>query len=95
MWPGKTPSVSCADVKSCLVRLGFEKRKQKSGTSHEQYVLVIEKVLYKVTVDCPKAPFSQTLLKSMATQAGFPNYRSFISYCCDKKFKKKPHPLLK
>ena len=26
--------------------------------------------LYKVTVDCPKAPFSQTLIKSMAEQAG-------------------------
>ncbi len=26
--------------------------------------------LYKVTVDCPKAPFSQTLIGSMTKQAG-------------------------
>jgi hypothetical protein len=37
--------------------------------SHEQWVKEENGRLYKVTVDCPKAPFSQPL-KSMAEQAG-------------------------
>jgi len=92
VWFGKLPSVKCKDVKSCLVRLGFERRKQKSGTSHKQYVKIIKGELHKVTVDCPKAPFSEILLKSMAQQGGFKSYRQFVAYCCDKKFKNKNHP---
>jgi len=39
--------------------------------SHEQWVKEENGRLYKITLDCPKAPFSQTpLLKSMAEQAG-------------------------
>jgi predicted RNA binding protein YcfA (HicA-like mRNA interferase family) len=95
VWLNKLPSVSCQQVKQCLVRLGFEKRKQKSGTSHEHYCLIIHGEIAKVTVDCPKAPFSSILMKSMAAQAKFPNYRTFVAYCCDKKFKSEPHPLLK
>jgi hypothetical protein len=42
----------------------------KSGTSHEDWVRNDGSRLYKVTVDCPKAPFSQDLITSMARQAG-------------------------
>ncbi|WP_245549531.1 type II toxin-antitoxin system HicA family toxin [Methylomicrobium album] len=52
-----------------LAYLGFVARPSK-GTSHEQWVKMENGRLYKVTVDCPKAPFSQTLIKSMAEQAG-------------------------
>ncbi|MFZ2172034.1 MAG: hypothetical protein WAW61_20635 [Methylococcaceae bacterium] len=38
--------------------------------SHEQWVKEENGRLYKVTVDCPKAPFSQALIKSLAEQAG-------------------------
>jgi hypothetical protein len=42
----------------------------KSGTSHEHWVATIDGKFRKVTVDCPKAPFSQDLITSMAKQAG-------------------------
>lgn len=43
----------------------------RSGTSHEDWVKTDERGrFFKVTVDCPKAPFSQDLIKSMAKQAG-------------------------
>ena len=42
----------------------------KSGTSHEDWVQTIKGRFHKVTVDCPKAPFSQDLISSMAKQAG-------------------------
>jgi predicted RNA binding protein YcfA (HicA-like mRNA interferase family) len=65
--------LTCKEVKKILKNLGFTKRKPK-GTSHEQWVKTVRKNkkdhLYKVTVDCPKAPFSQDLIKSMASQAG-------------------------
>ncbi len=66
---GENPPLTCKDVKHILTHLGFSPRPQK-GTSHEQWVKVENGRLYKVTVDCPKAPFSQTLIKSMAEQAG-------------------------
>ncbi|MDD5578144.1 MAG: type II toxin-antitoxin system HicA family toxin [Methylobacter sp.] len=59
---GDYPSLTCKDIKKILAHLGFTPRPTK-GTSHEQWVK-------KETVDCPKAPFSQTLIKSMAEQAG-------------------------
>jgi predicted RNA binding protein YcfA (HicA-like mRNA interferase family) len=93
VWPGKTPSVSNKDVVSCLLRLGFTKYKQKG--SHVHYTATINGNFLKVTVDAPKAPFSPILLKSMAEQGGFKSYRQFISYCCDKKYKNKKHPLEK
>ena len=42
------------------------------GTSHEQWVKYDAdgKLLGKVTVDCPKAPFSQDSISFMAQQAG-------------------------
>lgn len=66
---GENPPLTCKDVKNILTHLGFSPRPQK-GTSHEQWVKDENGKRYKVTVDCPKAPFSQTLIKSMAEQAG-------------------------
>ena len=66
---GDYPPLTCKDVKRVLAYLGFVARPQK-GTSHEQWVKVEGGKILKVTVDCPKAPFSQTLIKSMAEQAG-------------------------
>jgi predicted RNA binding protein YcfA (HicA-like mRNA interferase family) len=66
---GEFPPLTCKDVKAILAYLGFVARPRK-GTSHELWVKVENGRLYKVTVDCPKAPFSQTLIKSMAEQAG-------------------------
>lgn len=63
------PPLSCKDVKDILKNLGFEHRKGGRG-SHEDWVKVINGKFYKVTLDCPKAPFSQDLIKSMASQAG-------------------------
>ena len=63
------PPLTCADVKRILRHLGFEPRKG-AGTSHEQWVKDEGGRRYKVTVDCPKAPFSATLLDSMGRQAG-------------------------
>jgi predicted RNA binding protein YcfA (HicA-like mRNA interferase family) len=56
-------------VKQILKTLGFEEQKQK-GTSHQHWKKIDNGRLYKVTVDCPKAPFSHDLIKWMASQAG-------------------------
>jgi predicted RNA binding protein YcfA (HicA-like mRNA interferase family) len=48
--------------------MGFEFRAQKG--SHEQWVGHVGGKFRKVTVDCPKAPFSPDLISSMAKQAG-------------------------
>lgn len=62
--------LTCKEVKTILKNLGFEPRPQK-GTSHEQWVKTdSDGVFHKVTVDCPKSPFSQDLIRSMASQAG-------------------------
>ncbi|TAN46691.1 MAG: type II toxin-antitoxin system HicA family toxin [Methylococcaceae bacterium] len=66
---GEYPPLTYKDIKMILAYLGFVARPQK-GTSHEQWVKEKNGILYKVTVDCPKSPFSQTLIKSMAEQAG-------------------------
>nr|WP_245232618.1 type II toxin-antitoxin system HicA family toxin [Thiorhodococcus minor] len=63
------PPLTCAEVKCILRALGFEPRKSKGG-SHEQWIKDDGGRRFKVTVDCPKAPFSQTLIASMARQAG-------------------------
>jgi predicted RNA binding protein YcfA (HicA-like mRNA interferase family) len=62
------PPITCKELKAILAYLGFTFDTQKG--SHEQWVLIKDKRKHKVTVDCPKAPFSQTLIKSMAEQAG-------------------------
>ena len=66
---GEYPPLTYKDIKMILTYLGFIARPRK-GTSHEQWVKEENGMLYKVTVDCPKSPFSQTLIKSMAEQAG-------------------------
>lgn len=65
---GEYPPITCKELKAILAYMGFAFDTQKG--SHEQWVLIKDKRKYKVTVDCPKAPFSQTLIKSMAEQAG-------------------------
>ena len=67
---GHHPPLTCAEFKAILTALGFQFRPKKSGTSHEDWVKTQAGRLYKVTVDCPKAPFSQDLITSMAKQAG-------------------------
>ena len=66
---GRFPPLTCKDVKKILKALGFSPRPQK-GTSHEQWVKEENGQFHKVTVDCPKAPFSPILIRSMANQAG-------------------------
>lgn len=66
---GAHPPLTCKDVKIILKKLGFAPRPQK-GTSHEQWVKIDGNRIHKVTVDCPKSPFSQDLIASMARQAG-------------------------
>jgi predicted RNA binding protein YcfA (HicA-like mRNA interferase family) len=66
---GVYPPLTCKQVKSILTNLNFVPRSQK-GTSHEHWVKRENGRFYKVTVDCPKAPFSQDLISSMAKQAG-------------------------
>jgi len=80
---GKSSSLTCKDVKNILKHEGFAKRTQKG--SHEQWVKDTEKRRFKVTVDCPKAPFSHDLIKSMASQAGM-RTRQFLKI--HKKLKK-------
>jgi predicted RNA binding protein YcfA (HicA-like mRNA interferase family) len=63
------PPLTYKEVTRGLSNLGFTPRK-KTGTSHEQWVKIKDKRLYKVTVDSPQSPFSRDLIKSMYTQAG-------------------------
>jgi hypothetical protein len=67
---GHHPPLTCEEFKAILSKLGFTKRPRRSGTSHEDWVATIGGRFRKVTVDCPKAPFSQDLIQSMARQAG-------------------------
>lgn len=66
---GKYYPLTCKQVKSILVNLGFSPRAQ-NGTSHEHWVKDVNGYRYKVTVDCPNAPFSHDLISYMARQAG-------------------------
>lgn len=65
---GAHPPLKCKDVKLILKNLGFIFYAQKG--SHEQWKKYENDKLYKVTVDCPNAPFSPDLISSMAKQAG-------------------------
>lgn len=67
---GHHPPISCADFKEILKELGFTPRKREGRGSHESWVAFRNNKFHKVTVDCPKAPFSQDLIASMAKQAG-------------------------
>ena len=70
--------LTCKQVKKILKAMGFSPRPQK-GTSHEQWVMTKNGKFFKVTVDCPKSPFSQILIGSMARQAGVTK-KVFYSY---------------
>lgn len=65
---GKYHPLTCKDVKQILKSLGFEPRPRK-GTSHEQWVRKDSRGFFKVTVDCPKQPFTQDLMLQ-ASQSG-------------------------
>ncbi len=80
---------TCPQVKAALKNMGFSPQKQ-DGTSHEHWEKITDGKLDKVTVDCPKAPFGDTLVKSMANQAGV-SKKVFLRYCHDKKLKTDPH----
>lgn len=60
--------LSCRDVKRILKNLGFARR--NAVGSHENWIKESEGRRWKVTVDCPKEPFSAFLVRSMAAQAG-------------------------
>jgi predicted RNA binding protein YcfA (HicA-like mRNA interferase family) len=77
---GHHPPLSCTDFKAILKKLGFSLRPKKSGSSHEDWVGSIGGKFRKVTVDCPKAPFSQDLIESMAKQAGVTKKRIYQIY---------------
>lgn len=68
--------------------MGFSPQKQ-DGSSHEHWEKVVGSKLYKVTVDCPKAPFGDTLVSSMAKQAGVTK-KVFLMYCHHKNIKNSP-----
>jgi predicted RNA binding protein YcfA (HicA-like mRNA interferase family) len=57
------------EVETALKVLGFQRRPQK-GTSHIHWIKDERGRRFKVTVDPPKAPFSQDLISFMARQAG-------------------------
>lgn len=65
----KRPQLDCRDVKRLLKLLGFEPM-PRTGTSHEKFKCYARGQFRRVDVDCPKAPFSPDLIKSMASQAG-------------------------
>jgi len=62
------PPLECRDVKRILKNLGFAFVVQRG--SHEKWQKTVDRTLFSVTVDCPKAPFGPTLITSMASQAG-------------------------
>ena len=66
---GVNPPLTCKQVKNILRNLGFKEGDQE-GTSHVHWRKVVDGRLYKVTVDCPKSPFTHDLIVSMARQAG-------------------------
>lgn len=58
------------EVNAILTNLGFEPRPQ-AGTSHIHWVPKDKNSAFrKVTVDPPKSPFGDFLVRSMARQAG-------------------------
>lgn len=73
--------LSYKEVTRALKTLGFVPQPSK-GTAHEQWVMTSSKKKYKVTVDKHIAPFSVTLIKSMATQAGM-EVHEFHTLCTD------------
>jgi hypothetical protein len=64
-----SPPVTCRDFNAVLKHLGFVPR-DKKATSHEQWIKGSGSDFRRVTVDCPKAPFTGTLFAIMLHQAG-------------------------
>ena len=64
---GSYPPLTCKKVKCVLSFLKFTHRDTRG--SHENWVSETPS-FRKVTVDCPKAPFSPFLISSIASQAG-------------------------
>lgn len=60
--------LTCKEVKRILQSLGFHYRNTEG--SHENWIKDEGGRRWKVTVDCPKQPFTDFLIKSMASQAG-------------------------
>lgn len=60
--------LTCKEVKKILCNLGFSYRNTEG--SHENWIKNTAIRRWKVTVDCPKQPFTYFLVKSMASQAG-------------------------
>ena len=65
---GQNPPLDCRQVKRILAHFGFKLCGGKG--SHENYSASINGRFRKVTVDCPKEPFTGDLLKSMVAQSG-------------------------
>jgi len=78
----KIPQLTYREVVTGLKKLGFAQRKNKS-TAHEQWVA--DNPFRKVTVDKHIAPFSITLVHSMAKQADV-STKEFCRLCKDKKY---------
>lgn len=75
---------NCKQVKSALRKAGFDFIKQEG--SHEKWAKTDKHgKRWLVTVDCPKAPFNDQLVLSMATQAGL-SKREFLKLCHHKKY---------
>jgi predicted RNA binding protein YcfA (HicA-like mRNA interferase family) len=90
---GQHPPISCSDFKDILKALGFEHRKSKNLTSgsHENWVGKDANGKFrKVTVDCPKAPFSQDLISAMAHQAGVTKKKIYEIYFGQQKIEPSP-----
>jgi len=60
--------LTCKEVKKILRNPGFTHRNTQG--SHENWIREEPGRRWKVTVDCPKQPFTDFLVKSMASQAG-------------------------
>ena len=61
--------LTCKDVKKILKAFGFERHRQTG--SHEQWKANVRGKMCLVTVDCPKQPFVDRLLKSMVRQSEY------------------------
>jgi len=71
---------TCKQVKKALTSLGFEPKRTNRG-SHEKFQHVKFRGRRRVvTIDCPKAPFSDFLIGTMAAQAGMKK-REFWKLC--------------
>ena len=86
VWPftGKIGSLTYTEVTSFLIDIGYQMKKKKS-TAHEQWERRGDDgtLLNKVTVDKHQQPFSVSLIRLMASQAGY-NAREFYALCSKK-----------